>query len=412
LDIVFPANTDLRYVATQPGNVLLFDNDGYRAQTVLDLTNDVVTGGEKGLLGLALHPRFGANNRLFVRYSAQSRPGTPDHFDHTEVLSEFAVSSDRTSAKPQSERTIMEIPQPQGNHNAGDVRFGPDGLLYVPMGDGGGGNDRGRGDNDGHPEDWYDANPGGNGQDTQTYLLGGVLRIDVDASPTEHYRTDQEAPESPTGDGGYAIPEDNPLVDTPGHRDEYYAWGLRNPWRASFDAGRYFVGDVGQGTWEEINLVEKGGNYGWNVREGFLCFPRVNDECPNSAPAAVRGEEEPLQDPIIQYTHGEHEPGDRAYFEEAANELGGVSVIGGYVYRGDEIPGLSGRYVFGDLRSDRHLYVGTPPDEQEHYWPTTRVPLVDSAAEHFSGLRSFGRDRAGEIYVLDENSVYRLTASG
>jgi len=193
---------------------------------------------------------------------------------------EFDACADGRRVRRDSERTVLEIPEPQGNHNAGDLAFGPDGHLYVAVGDGGSGGDRGRG----HVEDWYDANEGGNGQDVTENLLGSVLRIDVDG------RDDGKA---------YAIPEDNPLVGREG-LDEHFAWGLRNPWRMSFDGKELYVADVGQFAREEVSLVTNGGNYGWNVREGIECFGA--DDCPDETPPDVRGGE-PLVDPVVEYPH-------------------------------------------------------------------------------------------------------------
>jgi glucose/arabinose dehydrogenase len=224
VDIAFVPQTDRRYIAEQPGILHSRDEDGLRDEPVLDLRDGVVAGGERGLLGLALHPEFEDTRRLFVRYSAPRRGGTPENYSHTFVLAEFRVSEDNR-AVPNSEQTILEIPEPQGNHNAGDVLFGPEGYLYVAVGDGGAGGDRGLG----HVEDWYDAVEGGNGQDVTENLLGSLLRIDVDARD---------------GDRPYGIPTDNPLVGREG-LDEHYAWGLRNPWRMSFDGDDRYVADVG-----------------------------------------------------------------------------------------------------------------------------------------------------------------------
>ncbi|MEA5386361.1 PQQ-dependent sugar dehydrogenase [Haloarculaceae archaeon H-GB2-1] len=255
-----------RFVVDQVGVVHLLDDDGVADDPYLDLRDrvvDVSGFSERGLLGLALHPDFAENGRLFVRYSSRSRPGTPTDYSHTFVLSEFTADPNARTVDRATERVVLTIPQPQSNHNAGSVAFGPDGYLYVGVGDGGAGGDQGTG----HVEDWYEGNAGGNGQDVTRNLLGSVLRIDVDG------RDDGKA---------YAVPEDNPLVGTDG-LPEHYAWGFRNPWRLSFGPdGRLFVADVGQSEWEEVDIVEQGGNYGWNVREGSHCF-RAN-ECPDETP--------------------------------------------------------------------------------------------------------------------------------
>jgi len=363
VDVAFAPDADRRYLVQQTGEVLVHGPDGVRDRPLLDLGDAVEVGGEKGLLGLALHPAFGSNRRLYVRYSAPSRPGTPDEFSHTFVLAEFTATDDGRRVRPDSERTVLEVPQPQSNHNAGDLLFGPGGLLYVAVGDGGGGGDRGTG----HVDDWYGAVDGGNGQDVRENLLGSVLRLDVDGRD---------------GDRPYAVPDDNPLVGEPG-LDEQYAWGLRNPWRMSVDpAGDrvdggpdLYLGDVGQGRFEEVDLVRPGGNYGWNVREGAHCF-RAED-CPEETPDG-----EPLVDPVVAYPH-------------SGAAVSGVSVIGGYVYRGDAIDGLAGRYVFADWRAGGRLFVATPGDGG---WTAAELP-VDSP-DALGQVRSFARDGDGELYVV------------
>jgi glucose/arabinose dehydrogenase len=379
LDIQFAPDADRSYVAEQQGIVHTVEGGSRREEPFLDLRETVTAGGEKGLLGVALHPDFADNRRVFVRYSAPRREGTPDNYSHTFVLAEFAATSDGRRVERDSERTLLEIPEPQGNHNAGDLAFGPDGLLYVAVGDGGAGGDQGRG----HVADWYDAVGGGNGQDVTENLLGSVLRIDVDG------RGDGT-------DGAYAIPRDNPLVGREG-RDEHYAWGLRNPYRMAFDDGRLFVGDVGQSRFEEVDIVEKGGNYGWNVREGRHCYGA--SDCPDATPEDVRGGE-PLVDPIVEYPH-------------SGDGVSGISVIGGQVYRGDAIPGLDGAYVFGDLQVDGRLFVATPPDSGSR-WPTRTLDLGEDGGR-LGRLLSVGRDADGELYALgtgsDGGGVYRLATA-
>lgn len=384
-DIVFLSD-DEALVATQPGVVHHLDLKSGASRIALDLTGRIVAGGERGLLGLALHPNVAETDRLFVRYSAPSRVNTPPGYSHTFVLAEFAVGTDRRSISADTERPVLEIPQPQANHNSGVVLFGPDGYLHVGTGDGGAAGDVGPG----HAEDWYEANAGGNGQDTGENLLGGMLRLDVDHSG---------AP------GGYAIPPDNPLVDLAGHLDEYFAWGLRNPWGASVDDGQLFVGDVGQIRREEVNIVEMGGNYGWNVKEGTSCFSTaehgaVTEDCPDATPPTVRGGE-PLLDPIVEYPNATPTTGS----------VNGVAVTGGAVYRGSRLPGLSGRYVFGDLQPAGRLFVATPAEEPGYRteWVATPIPLTDEAAEALDRVLSFGRGPDGELYVLGGGSVFRLT---
>jgi glucose/arabinose dehydrogenase len=354
------------YVADRPGRVHAL-GDG-SAETALDMTDPVMTGSERGLLGLALHPEFGSNDRLYVRYSGRSRLGTPPSYSHTFVLAEFRARGDGTIDE-NSERTLLEIAQPQGNHNSGPIAFGPDGYLYVGVGDGGAGGDRGTG----HVSDWYGANDGGNGQDVTENLLGSLLRIDVDAR---------------SGNQPYGIPDDNPLVGREG-LDEHYAWGLRNPWGISFDGTDLYVADVGQNRFEEVNLVESGGNYGWNVLEGTHCFGA--DSCPETTPDG-----EPLRDPVIEYSHDDR-------------DVSGVAVVGGHIYRGDAIPGLSGRYVFGDLNAQGRLFVASPADEG--LWPTDVLEVVDESRDKLGRLLALSRGPADELYALTPSGVHRIVAA-
>ncbi len=374
VSIVDVPDADLGYVADQSGSISIIESDGVRDDPLLELGDAVEFGGEKGLLGVALHPNFEQNRRLFVRYSAPSRDGTPANYSHTFVLAEFLVDDDGLRALPDSERTLLEIPEPQSNHNAGALAFGPDNYLYVAVGDGGAGGDAGLG----HVDDWYDAVDGGNGQDVTENLLGSLLRIDADA--------DSER-------GSYSIPDDNPLTDTEGMAEQY-AWGFRNPWRFSFDGDALLVADVGQSEREEVNLVERGGNYGWNVREGSRCF-RAED-CPTETPESVRGGE-PLVDPVVEYAHG-------------GDPIGGAAVVGGYVYRGSALPELEGLYVFADLQPGGRLFVAQPsgPDER---WPMGTVELdADGGAPE--QIYSLGRGRDGELFVLGiedgDGRVYRV----
>jgi len=230
----------------------------------------------------------------------------------------------------------------------GDLAFGPDGFLYVGIGAGGGG--------------------GGGGQDVTTDVLGSVLRLDVDDR---------------TADRAYAVPDDNPLVGRTG-LDEYYAWGFRNPWRLSFDDGDCFVADVGESDYEEVNRLEKGGNYGWNVREGTHCYRE--DTCPDRS-AERNGGGEPFRDPIIEYPHPPTE-----------SAVSGVSVIGGYVYRGSTLPALEGAYVFGDFLPEGRLFAATRPDDGDGLWPTTVLEIDGETS--LERLLSFGRDDEGEVYAL------------
>ncbi|GAA0214069.1 PQQ-dependent sugar dehydrogenase [Halobaculum roseum] len=375
LGLEAPAGVDGRlYVVDQGGTIAVVA--GEERSTFLDVTDRLSrAGGEMGLLGLAFHPEFPEEDRVYVRYSGSLRDDMPSDYSHAFVLSEFRATPD--AAESDSERVLLEIAEPQPNHNAGSVAFGPDGLLYVGVGDGGGSGDQGTG----HVEDWYDAVDGGNGQDVTENLLGSVLRIDPLGGDDVGVG----------GDGDpYGIPDDNPLVDGEG-LPEQYAWGFRNPWRFSFDreTGDFLVADVGQSDWEEVNRVEAGGNYGWNVREGFHPFDA--EEAPTETP-----EGEPLLDPVLEYPHGDA-------------EVSGISVIGGYVYRGDAVADLAGTYVFGDYRPGGDLFLAEPRESGR--WPT-RAVATDGLGE---GLLSFGEGPDGELYVCtvgeEGGSVRRIVSA-
>jgi len=354
--------TGRRFVVDQPGRIYEVLDDGTR--TYFDLRDRVVDVGgytEQGLLGLAFHPDFASNGRLFVRYSAPRREGTPSDFSHTFVLAEYAVDPEAGQVSPgrEAERALLELPQPQSNHNAGAVLFGPDGLLYVATGDGGGAGDQGAG----HVDDWYDALPGGNGQDVTENLLGSVLRIDVD----------REGDDRP-----YGVPEDNPLVGGEG-LDEQFAWGFRNPWRLSFvelsDGPALVAADVGQGAWEELDVVRAGGNYGWNVREGRHCYGA--EDCPTETPDG-----DSLIDPVYEYPH------------EAESGPSGIAVIGGHRVPEDGVPALAGRYVFADWRAGGRLFVANPAGDD---WPV-EVIQVEDGRERLPLVLAFGRD-GSDVYV-------------
>ena len=362
-DVAFPAGFDRGFVADQPGYIYATDRPD---DPFLDLTDRIVDlrsgPDERGLLGLAPHPDFTSNGRLFVRYSAPIRSSTPPEYSHTFVLSEFTVDP-TTERASTDERIVLELPQPQPNHNAGSLAFGPDGHLFVGVGDGGGAGDVGRG----HAEDWYERIRGGNGQDLTENLLGSILRLDV--SPAE----------------GYAVPDDNPLVGTDG-LDEQWAWGFRNPWRFSVDGDALLVADVGQARYEEVSRVVAGENYGWNVHEGTSCFdPAAPSEEPAGCPSHTLSGVQ-LRDPVIEYPH----PG-------VADDppATGIAVVGGYRYDGP-IAEFDGQYVFADWRADGRLFVAEPTDEG--LWPMSTVSIRGESAAPFA--RAFGRDHEGHLYVL------------
>jgi len=359
------------FVADQVGLIRAIDKNGnLLAEPFLDLRNKITplsaNYDERGLLGLAFHPNYKNNGRLFVYYSAPLRSGAPAGWNHTSRVSEFKVSAANSNkADAASEKIILEIDQPQANHNAGQIAFGPDNFLYIPLGDGGQANDTGLG----HAA-------GGNAQDLNQ-LLGKILRLDIDTSSS------------------YAIPSDNPFVNAAG-RDEIYAYGFRNPFHISFDAAGSRVliaGDAGQNQWEEIDNVVKGGNYGWNIKEGSHCFDPNN---PNVSPTNCSSQGKNLIDPVLEYKN----------ISQGAGGLGAV-IMGGYVYRGAAIPGLRGKYIFGDWsksfsRGDGSLFVANPAAST---WPFKEL-LIDNTANNRLGefLMGFGQDENYELYILTKTN--------
>ena len=369
------------FIVDQTGTVRILTSTGtLLPEPFLDVRSRMVplnpNFDERGLLGLAFHPRYSSNGRFFVYYNAPPRPG----FDNTATFSEFRVSADPNKADPASERKFLELDDPQFNHNGGTVAFGRDGYLYMSIGDGGAANDCAPG----HVEDWYADNCGGNGQDVEHNLFGDILRIDVDGALP------------------YAIPADNPFVGKPG-RDEIYAYGFRNPYRFSFDMadGRLFVGDAGQGLWEEVSLVEKGGNYGWNVKEGTHCFDAENNRvspatCPSVVKSGVRKGDR-LIDPIIEYANSA-QPGGL-----------GRTVVGGVVYRGRTLRQLGGRYVFGDWSRnfsppDGTLFAAT--ERNKGLWRMQELVITNTPTGRINHyVLGFGQDTEGEVYVGASRSL-------
>ncbi|APV44700.1 Glucose/arabinose dehydrogenase, beta-propeller fold [Dehalogenimonas formicexedens] len=365
-----PDGSGRLFVADQTGIISVLKSQGEKRE-FLDLTQRMIklnsSYDERGLLGLAFHPRFKDNGRFFVYYSASLRSGAPSDWDHTSHISEFKVSStDPDRADVESEKIILKVDEPEFNHNGGQIAFGPDGFLYIPLGDGGGANDVGRG-----------HLPGGNAQNTDV-LLGKILRIDVDEG-------------SP-----YGIPEDNPFSGGDG-KPEIFAWGLRNPFHIAFDMGgdhELFAGDAGQHQWEEVDIVVRGGNYGWNLMEGAHGFdpddPRTLQTLP---PPRVNSRNEPLIRPIIEYQNA------------SAGGIGS-SVIGGYVYRGTAFPDLDGAYIFGDYSDNSDnptgkIFVARRLGKSAEMW-TFEEAVVKNGREGRMNtlLRSFGQDADGEVYVL------------
>ena len=379
IQLVQPLRNGPRYVVDQIGLVRVLDANGtVRAEPFLDVRTRITPLNapydERGLLGIAFHPDFDDNRRFYVFYTAPPRATAPAGFNHTNVIAEFrAQSGDLTRADPASERIVMQVDHPQGNHNGGTVAFGPDGYLYISMGDGGGAHDNNA---LGHVADWFDGNAGGNGQDVAQNLLGSILRIDVDGAQP------------------YAVPGDNPFVNRTG-LDEIWAYGFRNPYRFSFDmrANRaLLVGDAGQELWEEVSVVRRGGNYGWNVREGTHCF---DAEAPTTVPASC-----PLTDP----TTGETLRSPVIEFANTKNPVGGLSltVVGGHVYRGSRVQSLRGMYVFGGATQafaspDGSLFMATP--QTSGLWPMREL-LINGTTRLNHVVKGFGQDQEGEVYVM------------
>ncbi len=326
-----PGDDDRWFLIEQPGRVRVFDNqeDVQSAETFIDIRDRVTDGGERGLLGMAFHPDWPNNRTVYLSYTGQDG-------GLTSFVSAFEANQALDSLDPDSEERLISVDQPYGNHNGGQISFGPDGYLYWSLGDGGSAND-----------------PLGAGQDTDI-LLGSMVRIDISGSP-------------------YSIPPDNPFANG-GGAAEIFAWGLRNVWRFSFDreTGELYAADVGQNAWEEVSILELGGNYGWNAKEGSNCF--AVDPC----------DEGPWIDPIWEYPH----------------ENNNRSITGGYVYRGDDIAGLQGTYLFADFASGRMWGLFYDQDGE---------PDARQLAETGRSISSFAEANDGELYFLDYGgSVHRI----
>jgi len=328
-------NSGRLFVVEQTGTIRIISNGALLSGNFLDITSKVDFGGEKGLLGVAFHPNYSQSGRFYLNYDRISSGQMET------VIAEYKVlATDPNQADPASERILLTVNQPFPNHKGGQLAFGPDGFLYIGLGDGG-----------------SEGDPLGKGQNLQT-LLGKMLRIDID-------HTDLQLQ--------YAIPPGNPFASGGGFA-EIWAYGLRNPWRFSFErsTGRLFCADVGQDQFEEVDLLQKGGNFGWNIMEGAHCFN------PPSG-CNMTG----LILPIAEYDHSQ-----------------GETVIGGYVYHGSAIPTLVGVYVFGDFSNGKIWGLTENPPGT---W--TRAQLLSTGRR----ISSFGQDAAGEMYVVDySGSVLKL----
>lgn len=347
--------TNRLYIIEQGGKIKIIKKGKVLPEPFLNVSSKLdglnIAYSEKGLLGLAFHPQYKSNGRFFIYYSA---PIKSSGFDHKSIIAGYRVSSNADVADVTSETIIMEIAQPESNHNGGCMAFGKDGYLYIGLGDGGGAGDK--------------HGSTGHGQDLST-LLGSIIRIDVD------------------GKKPYSIPPDNPFINQTNARPEIYAYGLRNPWRFSFDraTGRLFCSDVGQNKYEETNLIEKGKNYGWRIMEGNHCYDPPQG-CNTSG----------LAMPIDEYDHSF-----------------GISVCGGYFYRGLMFPSLQGYYLFGDWNG-KLFYL----KEENNQWIRGDILVNGNSKNDIDvKLNSMGEDEKGEVYVITQKlfgpksptgAVYRL----
>jgi glucose/arabinose dehydrogenase len=384
--------TNRLFIVDQAGLIYIIDDtDSLLATPFLDISDRLVTlnagGDERGLLGLAFHPDYATNGRFFVYYSAPLRVGGTG--SHTNQVSEFQVDpGDPNLADAGSEEIIIQIDHPQSNHNAGPILFGPDGYLYIAQGDGGGGGDVGTG----HATDWYAVNGGGNGQDNEANMLGAILRIDVDSG----------AP--------YAIPADNPEIST--NFPEIWAFGFRNPYGMTFDTGgtqELFVADVGQNLWEEASIVEAGGNYGWNVREGAHCYSTADPGNPNTITNCPTQDHEgnPLIDPIIEFPNHDHPDGGF-----------GTAIIGGVVYRGGEVASWEGNYLFGNwsrnYQPDGDVFIGVRPQtDTGQLWDYQAIEFSNTPNGRLNQyLLAIGQDLVGQVYLLTSGQTGPSGTSG
>jgi glucose/arabinose dehydrogenase len=363
-----PDQSGRMFIVQQEGRILSThkDTDGSTSKEFLNIVDrKPFVDNEEGLLSVAFHPGFKTNHLFYIYYNQQNT-GSNSLYHRRSVISEMRVSAaDPDQADLSTERILLEVQQPFGNHKGGELAFGPDGYLYIALGDGG-----------------LACDPFGNGQNTST-LLGKILRIDVNGRGT--VRMGQDKHEVP-----YAIPADNPFVHEPdlsglGARKEIWAYGLRNVWRYSWDreTGQLWAGDVGQDLWEEVDLIVKGGNYGWSVREAMHHFK----------PGPVGAQ---YTDPVLEYPHRP----DLAPQSKFPNHSIGLCVVGGYVYRGKKYPELQGVYVYGDYN------LGTIWGLR---YQNGKVSEYGTLLEQPKNISSFAESADGELYVLGlDAGVYSL----
>lgn len=336
--LAFPGK-DVVWVLEQKGLIRVIKNGKLTETPLLDLRSKMikVDNGyeERGLLGIALHPKFKINRKIYLFYSAPSS----NKSDHKDVVAEYKLSEDRSRVDAGSARIILSQEKPDGNHNGGGLQFGPDGYLYITFGDGGG-----QGDKHG---------AFGNGQKLDTWL-GKILRVDVNTN------------------SGYVVPKDNPFVGKKGISPEIWAYGFRNPYRITFDraTGQLFAGDVGQDLWEEVDIVTKGGNYGWRLFEGTHPYNPASG-------SATKG----ITMPIIEYSHKE-----------------GISVIGGYLYNGEQLPVLKSKYLFADWSGPVWYLEKTGTG-----WQRGKVTLQNLPP--YTKITGFAEDAAGELYITTNSDT-------
>ncbi len=330
-------NSNRIFVVEQRGVISVFLNDSEISESEVFLNIEGIVDdseNEMGLLALAFHPNFETNGYFYINYTSSRILSRVSRFQVSQANPNVADAT--------SEVVFLEIPQPFTNHNGGKLSFGPDNLLYIASGDGGSAGD-----------------PQGNAQNT-TNLLGAILRINVD---------------QPANGLNYSIPSDNPFASSSSSRREIYAYGLRNPWRISFDIqnGALWAGDVGQNNLEEIDIIENGSNYGWNILEGTDCFQ------------ATTCDQTDLTLPVFEYNH----------------DNGDLSITGGYVYRGDEILQLQGRYIYADFVSGRVWALTDNGDD------TFSNELIEDTSFN---IAAFGTDIDNELYICSfDGAIYRFT---
>ena len=359
--ISYPTDASILYVVEQAGKIIVLDSGQKKSKPFFNINKRVVNpfrpGDERGLLGFAFHPDYENNKKFYINYI--------DNDGHT-IVSEFIAQS-KYKADHNSERVLLKLEQPYGNHNGGHIEFGKDGYLYIAIGDGGAAGD-----------------PLDSGQDL-TSLFGKVIRIDINGSP-------------------YSIPKSNPFYGIKNAREEIWAWGLRNVWRFSFDkkTGDIYYGDVGQNKWEEVNFEPSsssgGNNYGWRQMEASYCFePKEN--CKRDGMVL----------PIIEYPNDAYHP---AFALGRKNQLNveGCSVTGGYVYRGKKLKGFEGVYFFGDYCSG-NIWSFKVIDGKANEFKNRTEEINIADGEFTNYISSFGQDADGEIYIVDYNgAVYKIIA--